>query len=261
MRQIRGSMKKNILIMDRDDAQIRRIAASVRVVAVQLGCRADIFGTSVLEEAGRIVGENDLDLLVTDVVLDEKEKEEYAGIAWTKQLRKCDRYAMLPIIFIASDEKPREYACREINCLGYLPRKFEESRLKRLLGKGMLNTTPREEERYVMIRTQGVIYPLRMKEILYAETINRILYIYRSDGTILQVAHKTLGNLQKELASRYMVQSSKSTLINSFCIDKVEHKDNSLVLLMGEVRLFVGKKYLEQIRQTITRIEPRYVLK
>lgn len=261
MRQIRGSMKKNILIIDRDDTQIRRIAAFVRETAVHMGCRVDIFGTSGLEEAGRIAEENDLDLLVTDVVLNGKEKEEYPGIAWTKQLRKCDRYAMLPIIFIASDEKPREYANREINCLGYLPRKFDESRLTRLLGKGMLNTTPREEERYVMIRTQGVIYPLRMKEILYAETTNRILYIYRTDGTILQVAHKTLADLQKELASRYMVQSSKSMLINSFCIDKVEHKDNALVLQMGETKLFVGKKYLEQIQQSITKIEPRYVLK
>ena len=251
-------MKKKVLVMDRDDRQIQRIAGSIRNVAVQLGCRVDIFGSSSVKEAERIAEENDLDLLITDVVLDEKGK--YEGTSWVEHLRKSSKYAMLPIIFVSSEEKPREYAYKEINCMGYFARKFKAEELQKVLVKGMQNTTPKEEERYIMLRVKGILYPMQIKEILYAKVAERILFVYCADGNIFEIPNKTLLDFQKEMGSRYMLPLNRNLLVNFWGVDRIDHEQRAFVL-KGDARLTVGKKEIERFEKTFCTVPPRYVLK
>lgn len=251
-------MKKKVLVMDRDDRQIQRIAGSIRNVAVQLGCRVDIFGTGSVEEAERIAEENDLDLLITDVVLYEKGK--YEGISWVEHLRKSSKYAMLPIIFISADEKTREYAYKEINCMGYFTRKFKAEELQKVLVKGMQNMTPKEEERYIMLRVKGIFYPMQIKEILYAKVAERILFVYCADGNVFKMPNKTLRDFQNEMESRYMIPLSRNLLVNLFCVDRIDHEQMAFVL-KGDGRLVVGKKEIARFEKAFCTVPPRYILK
>ena len=61
-------MRKQILIVDSDDRQIRRIAGVVKETAVQSGNRMEIYVANTLEEAGIIIEDIEIDVLILDSV-------------------------------------------------------------------------------------------------------------------------------------------------------------------------------------------------
>ncbi len=254
-------MRKQVLIVDSDDRQIQRIAVVLKETVMQFGKRMDIYTSNTLQEAQEIMNEEEIDVLILDTVYKENDLEEYPGIEWAKSVRKEKRYVSLPIVFISSVLKPRMCAYREINCLGFLPRKFKVEELRRVLEKAMYHRNQREAEKEFFVRAQGIIYPIQIKDILYVEVMNRVLYIYKINGEVLEMLHKPLRDFQIEADSKCLIQCNKSILLNTLYVEQLDSKDGMVVLKQDDIRLLVGKKYLPTVQKALQCRTPKYVLK
>lgn len=254
-------MRKQVLIVDSDDRQIQRIAGVLKETALQSGNGIDIFAANTLEEGGEIMEEADIDVLILDTVYKGMVLEEYPGIKWAQKMRERPKYMPLPIVFVSSVLEPREYAYQEINCLGFLPRKFQTEELRRVLTKAMYHLTVREGEKSVSVRAQGIIYPIRIKDILYVEVLQRVLYIYQTNGEVLEMPHKPLRDFQMEAGSQCLIQCNKSMLLNTLYVEKLDSKEGIVLLKQDDIQLLVGKKYLPTVQKALHRRTPKYILK
>lgn len=254
-------MGKQVLIVDSDDRQIQRITGVLKEMAVQSGSRMEIYAANTLEEAGVIIEETDVDVLILDSVYKGMALEEYPGIMWAQRIRECEKYISLPIVFISSVSKPKMYAYQEINCMGFLPRQFNGEELQRILEKAMHHNTLREGDKSICVRAQGILYPFQIKDILYVEVLNRILYIYRTNGEVLEMHHKPLRDFQAEVNSKCLIQCNKSMLINTRYVAEVNEKKGYVTLSRADVQLLVGKKYIDEVRAAMQRRRPKYILK
>jgi DNA-binding LytR/AlgR family response regulator len=153
------------------------------------------------------------------------------------------------------------YAYREINCMGFLPRQFKGEELQRILEKVMHHSTLREGDKNICVRAQGIIYPFQIKDILYIEVLNRVLYIYRIDGEVLEMHHKPLRDFQAEVDSKCLIQCNKSMLMNILYAVALDEKEGYVTLSKEDVQLLVGKKYLDKVRAAMQRRKPKYILK
>ena len=249
------------MIVDSEDRQILRIVGVLKETAIQSGKRMDIYAANTLVEAERIMEETDIDILILDCVYKEMILGEYPGIKWALRVREYEKYISLPIVFISSVLEPKLYAYREINCMGFLPRKFKGEELQPILEKAMHHSTLHEGDKSICVRAQGILYPFQIKDILYVEVLNRILYIYRTNGEVLEMHHKPLRDFQAEIASKCLIQCNKSMLVNTLYVSEVDEKEGYVTLSREDVRLLVGKKYLDEVRAAMQRGKPKYILK
>lgn len=253
-------MKKQILIVDSDDRQINRILRVLQKAVKKWGGEAEVYKANSVSEADRLLEMADIDLLITDVVFKGFHFGEYPGIEWVAKIRSVEKYALLPIVFVASVPEPREYAYKQLNCLGFFTRAFVPEDLFSVLDRAMSYTTYRDEENKLLLRENGIYYPLHVKEIIYAETIERILYIHRINGEILQFTRKPLADLWKESHSDCLLQCNKSTLINRKFMELINEAEE-YVMLTGEERKFpIGKKYMSALKASQQLKEEVYIL-
>ena len=167
-------MKKQILIVDSEDRQLHRIEKVLQDAAEEIGVKIEIHTANTIAEADLFLQEYDIDTLILDTVYRGFKFGEYQGIKWVEELRKIDRYVLLPVIFIASVGEPREYAYTELNCLGFLPRVFDTDQLMKVLRKALYYTTYRDEENYVIL---NLIQNLRILRFIIVY-INLPLFFY-----------------------------------------------------------------------------------
>lgn len=254
-------MRKQILVVDSDDRQIQRIAGVLKETAMQTGNRMDIYVSNTLQEAEAVMEEIEIDVLILDTVYKGMILEEYPGVKWALNLREKEKYILLPIIFVSSIAEPKLEAYRDIDCLGFLPRQFNVKDLRRVLEKAMHHCTPKDSDKRFLIRAQGIIYPLQIKDILYVEVLNRVLYIYQTSGKVLEMPHKPLRDFQAEVDSKCLIQCNKSMLINTLYVLRVDEEEGYVTLAMDNIQLLVGKKYLPVLQTALKRRAPKYILK
>lgn len=253
-------MRKQVLIVDREDRQIQRIAGVLKETAIQSGKRMEVYTANTLEEAENVIEETEIDILILDTVYEGRDLNKYPGVKWAQRLRECEKYISLPIVFISSVCEPKMYAYREINCLGFLFRQFKKEELQRILEKAMYHSWVREGDKSVCVRVQGILYPIQIKDILYVEVLNRVLYIYRINGEILEMPHKPLREFAVDVNSKCLIQCNKSMLINTLYIEDFDEKEGRVCLGKRNIILGVGKKYHSGIQNFLNRRKPRYIL-
>lgn len=244
-------MKKQILIVDSEDRQLHRIEKVLQDAAEEIGVKIEIHTANTIAEADLFLQEYDIDTLILDTVYRGFKFGEYQGIKWVEEIRKIDRYVLLPVIFIASVGEPREYAYTELNCLGFLPRVFDTDQLMKVLRKALYYTTYRDEENYVLPKKRGMLYPIKVKDIVYVEMADRLLHIYMLNEEMLEIPHQSMVDFAKEAESKSLVQCNKRMLVNKAYVSEVDlEKGHLLLMFKGEKQqLPIGKQYLEVVKK------------
>ncbi len=244
-------MKKRVLIVDSYEEQIKRIAQEVRVAAGQARECIKIYTAQNIEEAVTIVDQSDIDLLILDTVYKGTSKQEKPGIRWVEQLRKTEKYIPLPIIFITSLKEQEKYAYIELNCMGYFSRDFESENLQKVLKKALHYFTPMEEERHIFVKQRSIVYPVKIKDIVYVEAGNRLVFLYLNDGTKLEIPYISLNVILNMTRCKSIIQCSKYNLVNTYYIEKVERYRHDMVLYLEKGDLKVGRKYMKAVSEYI----------
>lgn len=243
--------KKNVLIVDCDDRQIQRIEKIVWLAAREKNIIPRIYTANNVTDAEEILQETDIDILILDTVYKGYKRGEYLGFELVERIREVDKYFALPVIYVASLEDEMMYAYRKLHCLGFIPRRFETQQLLKVLRKAMYHTTLRDEDNYVMPRNYSVYYPIKVKNIVYAEIKNKLLYIHKLDGEVFEIMHTNLSQLYKQARSICMIQCNKSMLINKNYVTRVDFTEQYLMLKGSDTKFKIGKPYVEALRKRL----------
>lgn len=236
-------MKKAILIIEDDAEQLDMLKQLVMAV----GANTEIYTADNVTSAYRILMEKTIDVFLADIILDTTKPGDTAGIRLVEKIRKIPKYMFTPVIFITSLEDPAMYAYTDLNCMGYIEKPFAPERVVRLVIKALNYTTEREKEVSLTFRKDGILYPVKLKEIVYMESINHIMYIHLLDGSVLEIPYKTCKQVMQETDTNCLMQCSRSTLVNKEYVLSIDAPNRFLTLKDDLGMLDIGITYKKKI--------------
>lgn len=236
-------MEKNILIVDADDRQRSKITRIAREAVDESNVKAKFYQAVNATRAERILEQNDIDLLIFTMACQRAEKESLSGICLVEKLRKIEKYMFLPVIFVSSQKEMRQYAFTELNCLGYLSYEFDKERLGKIIKKGLHHTTSRERDKELYLKTDSILHPIRIKDIVYIESQKRGIQFNLRDGTSLHFPYRSLRDVNEIIGNRCLLQCGRNIIVNREYIDKANEKEVCLVNGEETISLQVGVTY------------------
>ena len=244
-------MEKNILIVDSDSQQRLRIAKAVFSAAADSNVKVKIYKAVNTKRAAKNLEQYDIDMLILNTDYDEMFSEESSGIQLVETLRKNEKYMFLPVVFVTFREELRKYAFTELNCLGYHSYEFDDEGLEKTIRKGLYHTTRRDREAKLCLKVKSVLYPVRVKDIIYIESKNKELLFWLKDGSGMTVSHRTLLDVKEKIPNRCMLQCGRDTIINREYVEKVGEK--TVFLRNGDETIYlnVGVTYKNVLKKMI----------
>lgn len=244
-------MEKNILIVDSDSRQRLRIAKVVHWAAAESNTRVKIYKAVNTGRAARILEQYDIDMLLLNTNFQRDFLEELPGIRLVEELRRREKYMFLPVIFISSREEMRKYAFAELNCLGYQPYEFDGETLEKVIKKGLYHTTRRDRDVELCLKAKSILYPVRVKDIIYIESQNKELLFWLKDGSVVRGSYRTLLDINTKIKNRSFLQCGRDTIINREYVEKADEK--TVYLKNGEKSICVniGVRYRNAVKAAI----------
>ena len=234
-------MKKAILIIEDDAEQLDMLKQLVMAV----GANAEIYTADNVTSAYRILMEKTIDVFLADIILDTTKPGDTAGIRLVEKIRKIPMFT--PVIFITSLEDPAMYAYTDLNCMGYIEKPFAPEQVVKLVVKALNYTTEREKEISLTFRKDGILYPVKLKEIVYMESLNHIMYIHLLDGSVLEIPYKTCKQVMQETDTNCLMQCNRSTLVNKEYVLSIDAPNRFLTLKDDLGMLDIGITYKKKI--------------
>lgn len=249
------SLEKNVLIAESNGLQRKRIIEAVYAAAMELNVKVKIYRAVNTIRAAKILEQNDIDMLILNTVYQKMPNKELPGIRLVEWLRTVQKYSLLPVIFVSPDMEQRKYVFKELNCIGCQPFAFKDEVLEKILKKGLHYTTCRDAEKEVWLRSQTKLYPVRVKDILYIASGNREVKFFMRNGSLVEVAYRTLVDVKKKLESRYLLQCERGIIVNTAYIDRIEEKTIFLSAEDKEIGLNIGTSYKSAVEMAMMQKE------
>lgn len=235
-------MRKNVLIMDADAAYIEQIKKMLDLIHADL----KVYTAEHISSAYELLMEVTIDIFIVETAMNTDRQGDVSGMQLIERVREIPRYVLTPVIFIAKRDAQYMYAYTELNCLAYLKKPCSFEALKKAVEKALHYPDRKEEEKTLMFRNGGIVYPVKVKDIIYIESVYHVLSIYQKDGTKLEVPYRTFRKMLAEADSDKLVQCSRSVAVNKdyvLCIDV----PNRYIEMKGNKKIEIGSTYKKKI--------------
>ena len=178
------------------------------------------------------------------------EMEYLDGIATARQIRETDRTVLL--IYVSGydtylkelfEVEPFRFLSKPLNQLQFI-RYFKES-CKRI----------NEAEIFYQFTFNKQIRKIPVKDIVYFESNNRVVYIHLKDGSTEHFYGK-LNNIEKEMAAsrQYFLRIHQSFLVNYNYIIKMNFFNITISYIEKEIELKISEDRQKEVRQQLCKI-------
>lgn len=219
---------KRLLIIEDKASHRKRLQQIITAIPTELF----IYEADNIAEAYRLSMEISIDLFLIDIVMDSKVAGDLSGLVFADRMRNVEKYRFTPMIFITSLEDPRMYAYRDIHCYGYIEKPFDPERVEEIIKEALMFPKTISENRYYLVKKDGVLYPKRLKDIVYIENSQRRLKIVAVDE-VMSAGYQTCKRLLEEIDSNDFVQCNRSCIVNKSYISNFDII-NRYITLSGE---------------------------
>ncbi len=236
-------MSKTCLIVEDDDVQ----RESIRKMVAEISSTVEIFTAENLQEAYKILLENIIDVFIVDIVLDRKKRGDISGVRMVNVLRQIPRYMFTPVIFVTSLEDPQMFAYSNLHCFSYLEKPYNKEEAKAIITTALEYSTPKMEMEVLCLRREGIIYPFKVKDIVYIESTNRNVTIHKSDGTVEKMPYMTCKSILQEASNSALVQCGRGVLLNLNYIKFLDKTNGFIALKVCNETLDIGRSYLNDV--------------
>lgn len=237
---------KKILVLEDNPVTLEYIASLIQEIDI----KNTILRCSSIKDAYQHTLEKDIDLFIIDIILDTSRPGDSSGLKFVDGIRRIDRYAFTPVIFVTSLEDERLYTYEKLHCYSFIEKPFDPSKLKELV-RQCLNFPSAEQKRKTMyFRKEGIILATDREDIVYVECINHVLNIHTIQGDLLSIPYVTLKKFLSDVDSDDFVQCSRNTVINRCYIHNVDITNRVIQLKnqIGTVEIgIMYKKGLKEI--------------
>lgn len=237
-------MEKVVLVLENEENRASRIMDAIYTT---LEC-ANVYRAKDIGEAYRIVMERTIDIFVINVIVECEDATDTAGIRLAARIREIPKYEQTPIILISSLEDNDMYACKELNCLGYLDRSFPMEKMKELLFKASSYQTWRSNERTLFFRKNKVLYAVPVKEIVYIEKMQNVAALHKKDGEVMEIPYVSLKDILYVADSDRLLLCNRSTVVNKDCVYAVDVTNRLIMLRENHGSLDIGSTHMKQVQ-------------
>ena len=236
-------MGKNCLIIEDNYVQREYMKRLVQ----ELSSEVKVYDVDNLQEAYQILLENTIDLFIIDIVLDNKKKNDVSGVKLANVVRDIHYYAFTPIIFVTSLIDPKLFAYTNLHCFSYLEKPFSQAEAKSVIRDAMEYSTPKKELDTFCLRKGGILFPIQVDNIIYIESLNRSIIIYRKDGKSDTMPYMTCRQVLQEAGNSSLIQCNRSVIVNKNYIWSVDRANRYIVLREFGKRVDIGVTYLKNV--------------
>lgn len=236
-------MKKTVLITEDNKTQLEML----RRLVLEVNADAVVYTASDVKTAYQILLEKTVDVFLVDIILDVTKPGDTSGIRLVEKIRKIPKYMFTPVLFITSLEDTTKYAYTDLNCLGYVEKPFSPESVKKLMKKALYFSTEKEKEEVFCFRKDGILYPVKIDNIIYIESIKHVVNVHLAEGGSLSVPYRTCKQLLDDMDASSLMQCSRNTIINK---DHVVNLDitNRLITMKGvKNKIEIGITYKKKI--------------
>lgn len=240
-------MEKKVLIVDDDRIQIRRIAAIVRAVACDLGKRVVLFAADNVLKAEKLLKRYDIDVMLLDIVY----RETYAGIELIKYVRETEKYTMLPVIIVTDAGKMEEYSYKNLLCYGFCKKNCPEEEICSLLKTALKYSTSGEEDKQIVLRKNGVLYPLVIRDILYIKVVEHKLCIFLEMGEEIRITNMTMNRFCEQYSLKSFVRCNRNVMVNCIHVERVELEECYIIIRESHEKIRIGPAYMENVKRRL----------
>lgn len=210
-----------------------------------------IFKAGNLEQAYKYAIENNIGLFIIDLILNTKISEDVSGISFIENIRMLERYKFTPVIVTTALEDPKMYAYANLHCYRYFEKPYDKNEFKKAVLSALEYKTSKQEKKFYNYKKDGVLYPVRMDEIIYITNNSINTYIYQKNKKILKMPYKSCRNMLAELKSDRFVKCNKNTIINIDFILDIDPVNRYITLVneygVLEIGQRIKQKFLNEI--------------
>ena len=166
-----------------------------------------------------------------------------------KKIRTIPKYMFTPVIFITSLEDTTKYTYTDLNCLGYVEKPFSPESVKQLVKKALYFSTDKEPEKEAVhcFRKDGILFPIKIRNILYIESINHVVNIHLKEGGSLTIPYVSCKQLLEDINAKCLVQCSRDTIVNKEYIQNIDLTNRYISLYDQKDKIEIGITFKKKI--------------
>lgn len=194
------------------------------------------------ETAYRYALEYNIDLFVVDIILNPSIFADISGLKFIESMRSIDKYKFTPIIITTSLEDPKFYTYSYLHCFCYFEKPYDKEELKKSIIEALEYKTTKKAKKFYFYKSDGMIYSVKTKNIVYFQTVDRITYIQCENGKVLCTPYKSCKNILLELNSERFLRCSNNTIVNVRFIKGIDIANRYIILVEGFGTLDIGPK-------------------
>lgn len=236
-------MEKVILLLESETNRRRRIKELIDDTLDHV----KVFTAKTIGEAYRILVERTIDIFIVNVVLDGNDATDTAGMRFISRIREIPKYTLAPVIIISSLVDSSMYAYEELNCLGYIHKLFSDEKMRELLRKASHFTTDRGLEGTLFFRKNRVLYPVKVKDVVFMERKNNITFIHLADKTILDIPYVTYPQILEYSEGSCLLMCNRGVVVNINYVKAVDATNRFVVLKDDWGMLDIGVTHRKKV--------------
>lgn len=236
-------MEKRVLIVEDNKVQ----SEMLKKIVLEVNANTVVYTAEDAQTAYKILLERTIDVFLIDIILDTTKPGDTSGIKLVEKIREISKYIFTPVLFVTSLEDTTNYAYTDLNCLGYLEKPFDPEAVKFLMERALNFATARNQDATFCFRKDGILYPIKVKDILYIENVNHVVTVYLVSGGTLTVPYKPCKTIIEEIDTDCLIRCSRNVIVNKDYITCVDTANRYITLKGVEGQIEIGSTYKKKV--------------
>lgn len=108
----------------------------------------------------------------------------------------------------------------------------------------------RQKDTTLYLRKEGILFSIRVSEIVYIECILRKLYFHMETG-VIDVWYQTVHQILKDADDECLVQCRRNMIINKRYIEKVDLLNRRIYMRKMKEPIDIGNTYWKKVLKEI----------
>ena len=157
----------------------------------------------------------------------------------------------IPVIFLtAKNDLESKINGLKIGAEAYVEKPFSPEDVKGLVKKALHHTTDKGGNASICFGKDRILYPVKIEEILYIESVKQTVYVHQKDGQTLSFPYLTCQKILDRADTDCLFQCARGVIINKDYVVNIDIS-NKYITLKGvaekiEIGISFKKKVLEE---------------
>lgn len=239
-------MKRALVVEDNHKA-----ALLVKKILKDIDRNLEVVIAKDCEEAKKSLLEDEFRLFVVDILLDSVNPNDATGLDFIQFLRCFNKYEYTPVVITTSVAEMKEHAYDNLDCYKYLEKPYDYEQAKRVLEKALKMPLSYDTDKYLHIRSDGIVRAVKLRDIVMAEYDNRMVRIRMVNG-LMYVYYKSLKEIYQDLPKSVFIRCSKDKVINRNFVKYIHEGENKIYMKAPYGTVDIGITYKRKVIAELT---------